>query len=267
MRTPAFHNPFGDQLRDWRRRRRLSQLELASRAGVSSRHLSFVETGRARPSREMVLHLAEELDVPLLDRNALLVAAGHAPVYRQTPIDAPEMEDVRRTLDLVVSSHEPFPAYVADRHWNVVTFNRAVVLLAEGADPSLLEPPVNVLRLCLHPEGLARKVVNFEDYSAHLLGRLRRQVEISGDPGLTALYGELRHYPGVSPTPATPGAQPGPTDVALPVRIRSRLGDLSFFLTVTTFGTAIDVTLDDLVIESLFPADEATATLLTEQAL
>src|SRR5688572_20441002 len=181
----------GPLLRTWRERRRLSQLELAGRAGVSARHLSFLETGRSKPSREMVLHLAEELDVPLRDRNALLAAAGFAAVYPERPLDAPELAAVREAIDLVLAGHEPYPAVVIDRGWNLVSANAAIGVLVEGVDPGLLAPPANVLRASLHPDGLARRVRNFDEYSAHLMARLRRQIDLTGDVELASLYDEL----------------------------------------------------------------------------
>ncbi|MEA2297272.1 MAG: hypothetical protein QOF77_208 [Solirubrobacteraceae bacterium] len=245
----------GTLLRDWRRRRRLSQLDLALEAGVSARHLSFVETGRSRPSPEMVLLLAEHLDVPLRDRNQLLLAAGYAPVYRQRHLEEPAMGPVRDTLDLVLRSHEPYPAVVLDRHWGMVAANRAVALLTPGVAPALLEPPVNVLRLSLHPDGLAPRIVNLAEWRAHLLDRLGRQAVSTGDPALAALYDELSHLPG--------GGPPGPIDLAageIAVPLRLRAGDvvLSFISTNTTFATATDITVAELSIESFFPTDAAT---------
>ena len=189
----------GTLLRDWRQRRRFSQLHLASRAEVSPRHLSFVETGRSRPSRELVLHLADHLDVPLRERNALLLAAGYAPTYHETPLDAPEMQPVRDALDKILSGHDPFPAVVVDRRWNLVSANKpALMLLTDGVAPALLEPPANALRVSLHPDGLAPRIVNFAAWSDHLLTRLDRQVAASADDELRALADELRTYPGVA---------------------------------------------------------------------
>lgn len=251
----------GALLREWRQRRNLSQLDLASLAGVSSRHLSFVETGRARPSREMVLHLAEELDVPLRDRNGLLVAAGFAPVYRERRIDAPEMEPVREAIDALLRGHEPYPAIVCDRHWNLVSANAASWVLVEGVDAELLEPPLNVLRISLHPRGLAPRIRNFAEVSAHLLTRLRRQVHLTGDEDAAELYEELASYPGVS-TEIPASEVEGPSAVVLPVRYAVRDRELALFSTIATFGTAIDITLAELMIESFFPADGETAATL-----
>jgi len=252
----------GRLLREWRERRRLSQLELSNRAAVSTRHLSYVETGRSRPSRELLLHLAEELDVPLHERNTLLVAAGFAPVYRETPIDAPEMAAIREALERVLRGHEPYPAVVVNRHWELVMGNAALAVLIEGVTPDLLAPPVNVLRVALHPDGLARRVANFDEYSAHLVGRLRREVDRSADPVLAALLVELEGYPGVSVDVADLEAEAASRNVVLPVVLDEDGDRLSFFSTIATFGTALDVTLADLAIEAFFPADDATATAL-----
>ena len=246
----------GTLLRDWRRRRRMSQLDLALEAGVSARHVSFVETGRSRPSAEMVLHLAEQLDVPLRDRNQLLLAAGYAPVYGQRGLDEPEMGPVREALDLVLRGHDPYPAVVVDRHWGMVAGNRAVALLTEGVAPALLEPPVNVLRVSLHPDGVAPRIVNLAEWRAHLLDRVGRQAVSSGDPALAALYNELCELPGGGP------AEPydlAAGEIAVPLRLRHGDGELSFISTITTFGTATDITVAELSIESFFPADRTTA--------
>ena len=250
--------PLGMLLRDWRQRRRLSQLDLALEAGVSARHLSFLETGRSKPSREMVLHLAEELDVPLRERNRLLLAAGFAPAYAERTIDAPELEPVREALDLVLGGHEPFPALVVDRWWNLVAANRAVALLTAGVAPALLEPPANVLRLSLHPDGLAPRIANLGEWRAHLLDRLRREVALTADPVLAELLEEVSDFPGGEPF-ELPGSEPG---IAVPLRVRTGDAELRFFSTVATFGTAIDVTVAELSIEAFFPADAPTAAAL-----
>ncbi|HEX8103702.1 MAG TPA: helix-turn-helix transcriptional regulator [Solirubrobacteraceae bacterium] len=243
----------GPLLRDWRRRRHLSQFALALDAGVSARHLSFVETGRARPSAEMVVHLAEHLEVPLRDRNALLVAAGYAPAYVERPLDAPELGPVREAIDRVLAAHEPYPALVVDRHWGMVAGNRAVELLTAGVAPALLEPPVNVLRLALHPDGLAGRIANLGEWRAHLLDRLARQAVATADPALDALHAELSALPGGAP-PAALDLAAG--DIAVPLRLE---GGLAFISTVTTFGTAVDVTVAELAIEAFYPADAHTA--------
>ncbi len=255
--TSAPPSRVGSLLRDWRRRRRLSQLDLALEAGISARHLSFVETGRSRPSAQMVLHLAEQLEVPLRERNALLLAAGHAPVFGQRGIEEPEMGPVRDALDAVLRGHEPYPAVVVDRHWGMVAGNRAVALLTEGVDPALLEPPVNVLRLSLHPDGMAPRIVNLAEWRSHLLERLGRQAVTSGDPALAALHAELAALPGGGPAPPH---DPDVAEIATPLRLRAPDGgELAFLSTITTFGTATDVTVAELAIESFFPADAATA--------
>jgi transcriptional regulator with XRE-family HTH domain len=246
---------FGELLKGWRGRRRLSQLELASDAAVSTRHLSFLETGRARPSREMVLHLAEQLEVPLRERNALLEAAGFARAYDERPLDAPELAPAREALDLVLASHEPFPAIVVDRWWDLVAANSAIALFTEEMPDELLEPPINVVRASTHPDGLASRIENFEEYAAHLVGRLRRQVELTADPRLAALLTEVRGFPGVV---EVAGLEPRGAAL-LPMRVRTPDGGtLSFFSTIATFGTPTDVTLEELAIETFFPADQTT---------
>jgi transcriptional regulator with XRE-family HTH domain len=249
----------GAMLRDWRRRRRLSQLDLALAADVSARHLSFVETGRARPSAELVLQLADQLEVPLRARNQLLLAAGYAPVYGQHALDAPEMGPVREAIERVLAGHEPFPALVVDRHWGLVAANRAVGLLTAGVSPALLAEPVNVLRVALHPEGLAPRIANLAEWRAHLLERLGRQAVASGDPALAALHDELASYPASEPAQAHDLAA---GEIATPLRLRHADGELAFISTVTTFGTAVDVTLSELAIEAFFPADARTAEVM-----
>src|SRR3954464_6578456 len=219
----------GAQLRDWRRRRRLSQLDLALEAGVSTRHLSFIETGRSRPSAEMVLHLADQLGVPLRERNQLLLSAGYAPAYAQRDLDAPEMGPVREAIDQVLRGHEPYPAVVIDRHWGMVAGNRAVALLTAGVADHLLEPPVNVLRVSLHPEGMAPRIVNLAEWRAHLLERLGREAVVTGDPALATLHAEIAGYPHLTPAPA-PHAGAG---IAVPLRVRTGDAELRFISTVT----------------------------------
>jgi transcriptional regulator with XRE-family HTH domain len=249
----ATPQPVGTLLRDWRQRRRLSQLDLAGEADVSTRHLSYVETGRALPSREMVLRLANRLDVPLRDRNRLLVAAGYAPMYGERSLDDPAMVAARQAVELVLRGHEPYPALAVDRHWNLVSYNRAVPALMAGADPELLEPPLNVLRLSLHPRGLAPRIANLGAWRAHLLERLQQQVASSGDAMLAALADELRGYPG-------PAQEAHPEqNVVVPLVLETPVGMLSFISTTTVFGTPIDVTLSELALETFFPADAATA--------
>jgi len=260
--TTRPQTPIGDLLREWRERRRLSQLDLSVQAEISTRHLSFVETGRSAPSRDMVLHLSEHLELPLRERNHLLLAAGLAPVYGESDLDAPQMAPVRAAVRQVLAAHEPFPAVVVDRSWNLIDANAPIALLTAGADPQLLAPPANVLRLTLHPDGLAGQIVNLGEWRAHLLGRLRRQVALTGDAELTELLAELRNYPCDQPEPEV--ELPGPGDVVVPMRLRTDAGQLAFFSIVATFGTPLDVTLAELVIESFFPADARTADTLRE---
>lgn len=249
----------GALLRSWRQRRGLSQLDLACEADISTRHVSFLETGRSQPSRSMLIHLAERLDVPLRDRNALLVAAGFAPVYSEHSLDNPAMEAARKAVDLVLTGHEPFPALAVDRHWHLIAANRAVAPLLEGVSAELLAPPVNVLRLSLHPDGLAGRIGNWAQWRDHVLSRLTRQIEASADPALVALRSELQGYP------APPFSDNGDSeaghhpDVVVPLRLHSSAGPLNLFSTTTVFGTAVDVTLSELAIEAFFPADAETA--------
>jgi transcriptional regulator with XRE-family HTH domain len=265
LTAPGGSSTVGSLLRIWRQRRRLSQMELANTAAVSARHLSFVETGRSKPSPELVMHLAEQLDVPLRDRNALLLAAGYAPRFAQTPLDAVEMAPVRAALDALVAGHRPFPAIVVDRHHDLVTANAAALgLLTQGVREDLLAPPVNALRVSLHPAGLTPRIVNFAVWSGHLVAALRREVELTADPVLVDLYDEVTAYPGV-PSSGTDG--PGTDDVAgrlfVPLVLRGTDDrELSFFSTIATFGTALDITVEELSIESFFPADRATAAAL-----
>jgi transcriptional regulator with XRE-family HTH domain len=250
----------GPLLRDWRRRRRRSQMDLALDAGVSARHVSFVETGRSRPSAELVLRLSEQLDVPLRDRNELLLAAGYAPVYGERPFDDPDLAPVRQALELVLGGHEPYPAAVVDRWWEMVAANSAIAVLTEGVAEDLLAPPVNVMRVALHPEGMAPRIVNFAEWRAHLLERLRHQVALTGDDALAALYDEVAEYPG-PPAPRADESH-GAREVFVPLVFRHRDTELRFFSTVATFGTAVDITVAELAIESFFPADAATAEAL-----
>jgi transcriptional regulator with XRE-family HTH domain len=255
--------PIGDHLREWRQRRRLSQLDLALEAEISTKHLSFLETGRSQPSREMVLKLAEQLDVPLRERNVLLVSAGYAPVFSKRGLEDPAMQQARKAVDLVLKGHEPYPAVAVDRHWTLVAHNAAVPALLASADPVLLQPPVNVLRLSLHPNGLAPRIENLAEWRAHLLMRLRQQIDVTADGTLTKLLDELAGYP-------APGGAKSPRTnvndeyggVVVQLRFRTDAGTLSLFSTTTIFGTPVDVTLSELAIESFFPADAATAELL-----
>jgi transcriptional regulator with XRE-family HTH domain len=263
MTEVADRSRIGALLRDWRLRRRMTQLDLALEAGVSARHVSFVETGRSRPSAEMVVQLAEHLDVPLRDRNALLLAAGYAPAYAQRDLDEPEMGPVTEAIDRVLRGHEPYPALVVDRHWGLVAANAAVAVLISGAAEHLTQPPVNVLRLSLHPEGMAPRILNLGEWRAHLLNWLGRQAVVSGDPALFALHEELATYPGGEGGHA-PDLEAGA--IAVPLRLRVDGDELAFISTATTFGTATDVTVSELAIESFFPADAATARALEQRA-
>lgn len=243
-------------MRQWRQRRRLSQLDLAIQADVSSRHLSFVETGRSVPSRAMVLRLAAVLEVPLRERNRLLLAAGLAPVYAERSLDHPDMAAVRAGLDTVLAAYEPFPCLVLDRGWNVVAANSGAGLLIRGVAPHLLNP-LNALRVSLHPDGLAPRIGNLGQWRHHLVERLRREVAVSGSPSLTELLAEISSYPGGFDDSLDLG------EVVVPLRLRQPDGsELSFLSTVTTFGTALDLTAAELSIEAFLPADRVTAAAL-----
>lgn len=256
----ASSSAFGVHLREWRQRRRMSQLNLALEAEISARHLSFVETGRSQPSREMVLRLAERLGVPLRERNVLLSAAGYAPVFPERRLDEPAMQAARRAVDLLLKAHEPYPALTIDRHWTMLAANAAVPPLLGGVAPELVRPPVNVLRLSLHPEGLSPRIVNLGQWRAHLLERLRRQTEITADPLLVDLRRELECYP--APRMTGPAPRPACPDVVVPLQLRARDTILSFISTTTVFGTPQDITLSELTLETFFPADAATAEIL-----
>lgn len=251
--------PVGDHLREWRQRRRLSQLDLALDAEISTRHLSFVETGRAQPSREMVLHLSDQLEIPLRERNVILMAAGFAPVFPERKLDDPALEPARRAVDLILKAHEPYPALVVDLRWNLVAMNNAVPILLAGVDPELLDGQINVIRIALHPKGLAPHVANLAEWRTHILERLRRQAEISADPGLVELIEEVKGYPN---PPATDRRLEDLGDVAVPFQLMHGDTMLSFLSTTTVFGTAVDITLAELTLETFFPADAATAEAL-----
>jgi transcriptional regulator with XRE-family HTH domain len=247
--------PFGEVLRTWRQRRKLSQLDLAVDAGVSARHVSFMETGRSAPSRAMVLKLAEVLDVPLRERNQLLVAAGLAPIYPERSLDHPELAAVRDGVQRVLSAYDPYPCVALDRHWNILDANAAAAVLLDGVAPWLLEQP-NALRLALHPDGLAPRIKNLGQWRDHLVGRLRREVAASGSGELAALLVELESYP-------APLVSPDSMAVAVPLELCTDSGELlTFISTVTTFGTALDLTVAELSIEAFLPADDATAAAL-----
>ena len=263
MATVSSQSRVGPLLREWRKRRRRTQLDLALDAGISARHLSFVETGRSKPSPEMVLLLAEQLEVPFRERNHLLLAAGHAPAFPERSLQDPELAPVREALDLILTGHEPYPALVVDRGWNLVAANSAMGALAAWVDPALLEPPVNAMRVGLHPRGLARWIVNLGEVRAYFVGRLERQVAISGDADLAALLEEVAGYP--APEHEHDRASEAAASEILTPLMRLRPpdgGELSFFATVATFGTAVEVTTSELSIELAFPADAATAEAL-----
>jgi transcriptional regulator with XRE-family HTH domain len=257
--------PFGEHLRTWRLRRRMSQLDLAGEADISTRHLSFVETGRSVPSREMVLRLAERLDVPLRERNALLVAAGYAPMYRERPLDDPALAAAREAVQLILKSHEPYPALAVDRHWNLLAHNALVPHLLAGVAASLVQPPVNVLRLSLHPEGLAPRIVNIGQWRHHLFERLRQQIQVTGDTQLQALEQELRSYP-VPPDGDATRLAGEVLGIVVPLRLRTPSGVLNLISTTTIFGSPVDVTLQELALETFFPADAFTGEMLRQLA-
>lgn len=259
MGTPITAPSLGTLLRQWRHRRRLSQFDLACEAEISTGHLSSLETGRVRPTSALLLHLAECLDVPMRDRNALLAAADYAPAFHEGNFDAPEFDPVRRHVEAVLSAHEPNPALAVDRRWVMLAANRPVAHLVAGADPTLLRPPVNMLRLCLHPAGLASRIVNLRQWRAHMIVRLRRQIELAGDTTLMDLVEEVRDYP----SPRATSAPDGDIDtIATPFRLATIDGVLSFLGTTTSFSTPIDIALSELAIEAFLPADARTAQVM-----
>jgi transcriptional regulator with XRE-family HTH domain len=263
--TTTHKQTAGDLLRAWRQQRRLSQLALATDAEISQRHLSFIESGRAAPSRDMVLRLAEQLDLPLRERNALLLRAGYAPVYGERRWDDPDAADVRRVVEQIVHSHEPVPALAVDRHWHLLTANGMAMQLLGNVAPALLQSPINVLRVSLHPDGLAPQIVNFPEWRRHILTRLAHQAEHTGDTALAALRAELAAYP--LPANAAPAGEFREfAGLAVPLQLRTPLGVLSLLGTTTLFGTPTDVMLSEIAIEAFFPADAATASLIARRA-
>jgi transcriptional regulator with XRE-family HTH domain len=267
MATVSPQPSIGPLLREWRERRRLSQLELALDAGISARHLSFVETGRSKPGRDMLVRILEQLEVPFREQNRLLLASGHAPAFPERSLDDPELLPVREALDQILAGHEPYPAVVVDRAWNLVAANPAMLGLAEevAIDPALLEPPINILRVGFHPRGLAPLIVNLGQWRAHFCQRLERQLAVTGDADLAALLEEVAGYP-------IPGAEPDPApdpeahEMLGPVRFRGPGGgELSFFGMFATFDTPFEVTTSELAMELLFPADQATAEALADR--
>jgi transcriptional regulator with XRE-family HTH domain len=260
MTVDTMRRPVGEQLRGWRERRRLSQLELAIEADISTRHLSFVETGRSKPSRDMVLHLAERLDVPLRERNSLLLAAGYAPVFPERPLDSDPLAPVAAAIRQVLAGHEPYPAVVLNARNVLLDANASAGMFLTDVAPHLLAPPANVVRIALHPDGMAPNIVNLPLWRGHLLERLRRQIGASGDPALTELYDEVLGYPGGGDHGSD---EPDPaTTVALPMRYRYGGRELVFVSTVATFGAPLDVTVSELAIEAFYPADAETAAVL-----
>lgn len=254
-------NAGGALLREWRQRRRRSQLDLALDTGISARHLSFVETGRSRPSRGLLLALAEQLDVPLRERNALMVAAGYAPVYAESDLSSAESQQARDALERLLAGHEPYPAVVLDRWGDVVLANGSVGPLLDGVDAALLTPPINVYRLSLHPAGMITRIGNRAEYIAHLGHRLARQARLTGDARLVELLDEIRTYPGV-PEALDGYPVPASAELLLTLSLAHPLGELRLHSTVTSFGSPHDVTLSELTVESFFPADDATRQLL-----
>jgi transcriptional regulator with XRE-family HTH domain len=254
-------NPVGTYLREWRQRRRLSQLDFALQAEISQRHLSFMESGRATPSRDMLLRLAEQLDVPLRERNTWLLAAGYAPMFEERRLDSPALNQARQAIDTLLKSTEPFPALVVDRSWNLITANSAVApLMSLVTEKALLQPPVNVMRLSLHPQGLSPRVVNLSEWRRHMLDRLHRQITLTNDRSLLPLLEELRGYAGAQyDAPLTHDAL---ESIFVPFQLRTDHEVLSFFSTTTVFGTAVDITLAELTLESFFPANSETAAAL-----
>lgn len=252
----------GDQLREWRVRRRMSQMDLALDSEISTRHLSFIETGRSKPSAQMLGRIADCLEVPHRARNALLLAAGYAPDFQERALDSDEMAGMKAIVEHVLRGHEPYPALAVDRHWNMIAANSAVNILTKLAAPALFEPPVNVLRIALHPEGLAPHIVNYAMWRAHILHRLDLQIEASADPQLATLREEVAGYA----VEANDNAVGTVSSIAVPLVLDTVAGRISFVSTVTIFGTPVDITLSELAIEAFFPADAESAALLAKLA-
>lgn len=266
MASISYEARIGPLLREWRKRRRRTQLDLALDAGISARHLSFVETGRSRPGREMLLRVAEELEIPFRERNQLLLAAGHAPAFPERSLDDPDLAPVREALDLILSGHEPYPAVVVDRAYNLVAANAAAVILVEGIDPELLKPPVNALRLGMHPRGMASRVINMAEVRAFFHERIERQLMSTADPELAALVEEVAAYPAPEEQ-SEAAAHRDAGEILGPIKLRSADGGvLAFFGTFASFDTPFEVTTSELAIELLFPADRATREALERRA-
>lgn len=261
--APASRTP-GHVLRQWRRRRGLSQIALSVDAEVSTRHLSFVESGRAGASRDLLLRLAECLDMPLRERNHLLLAGGFAPGHGARDLADPEMAPIRETLDMILEGHRPFPALLVDRQWHLVQANEPAAELIAGISPALLQPPVNLMRVALHPEGLAPRILNFAEWRGHLLARLRAEILATADPALIALHDELAHLPGPRHKPAPHSA----AAIAVPLVLKASDGQaLTLLSTTTVFGTANDITLAELMLECFYPTDAATRDYFLSKAL
>jgi transcriptional regulator with XRE-family HTH domain len=256
--------PIGQLVRSWREQRHISQLDLASEAAISQKHLSFIESGRSAPSREMVLLLAEHLDIPLRERNALLLAAGFAPIFGDRPLTDPALARAQATIERILKAHEPYPALTVDRPWTMMAANAAVAPLLAGVDPELLKPPVNVLRVSLHPRGLAPLIVNLTEWRSHLLDRLRRQLRLTRDPAIDALLQELSGYRVGALRQAEHQPRGPQDDIAVPLRLRTHAGVLSFLSTITVFGTPLEITLSELSLEAFYPGDPETAAALQD---
>ncbi len=254
--------PVGGLLREWRQRRRMSQLDLAVEAEISSKHVSFLETGRSLPSREMLLHLAEQLQIPLREQNILLTAAGFAPIFPERALENPALAQARVMIERILTGHEPYPALAIDRQWNLVASNRVVAPLLSDVEPSLLEPPINVLRLSLHPKGLKPRIANFAEWRFHLLARVRHQIELTADAGLTKLLRELEAYPVPRGESYAPRAASEYAGIVVPLQFITPDGTLSLLSATTVFGTPIDITLAEIALETFFPANAATAEIL-----
>ncbi|MEW2403099.1 helix-turn-helix transcriptional regulator [Streptomyces sp. NPDC046862] len=265
--VPSPGKGIGPLLRGWREVRKVSQLDLALRAGSSARHISFIETGRSRPSEEMVLRLAEHLEVPVRERNGLLLAAGYAPRYSETPLDDPSMDALRQGMERLIQCYEPYPALIVDATYDVLAANRGMAMFLEGVPASLLTPPLNAIRLTLHPEGLAPRIRNLRVWRGHLLDQMTRQIALHRSDALRELYEEVTAYPVPDPDPGEhAGGDVSPAHFALPMRIEHDGQVLSFVSSISTFNTPMDVTVAELAIETLLPADPATAKYLHSQA-
>ena len=260
MNTPSV----GDLLRRWRNRRELSQLDLAGEADVSARHLSFIETGRSLPSREVILRIAECLQVPLRERNVLLLAGGYAPAFRESRLSDPEMRSATHAIGVILHGHEPYPALVYDKHWTLIDANEAMKKLLEGVAKELLQPPVNILRIAMHPRGLASRILNFDEWRAYTFRRLEREIDVTGDPIIRDLFLELSGFGQPIPASVASQGQADYTGLIIRLQIVVNGSPLSFFSASTVLGTPVDITLSELAIESFFPADDNTAAAMRQ---